>query len=132
MNSSSPSNSTPPAHPPAIHPTAIGQIRADQLAERMTVLVAPLQLIDVREPEEVAIAALDRFTVRPLSTFAEWSEAFLTEFDPHTETIVMCHHGIRSAYFCQWLHRQGFTNVKNLVGGIDAYSVAIDPTLHRY
>ena len=98
----------------------------------MKVLVAPLQLIDVREPDEVAIAALDTFTVLPLSSFAEWSGPFLTEFNPHTETIVMCHHGIRSAYFCQWLQHQGFTNVKNLVGGIDAYSVAIDPSLRRY
>lgn len=112
--------------------TQIGQIRADQLAERMAILVSPLQLIDVREPEEVAIAAIEQFTVLPFSTFAEWSESFLTEFNPHTETIVMCHHGIRSAYFCQWLQRQGFTNVKNLVGGIDAYSLSIDPTVPRY
>ena len=122
MNSSVSSNSTQP----------FGQIRADQLAERMQVLVSPLQLIDVREPDEVAIAAIENFTVLPLSSFAEWSEAFLTEFDPHTETIVMCHHGIRSAYFCQWLQHQGFTNVKNLVGGIDAYSLGVDATLRRY
>ncbi|MEM9216769.1 MAG: rhodanese-like domain-containing protein [Cyanobacteria bacterium P01_F01_bin.150] len=98
----------------------------------MAVLVAPLQLIDVREPNEVAIAAVEGFTVLPLSTFEEWSEAFLTNFDPHTETVVMCHLGMRSAYFCQWLQHQGFTNVKNLVGGIDAYSLAVDPTVRRY
>ena len=113
-------------------PAPIGQMRADQLSERMAVLVAPLQLIDVRELEEVSIAAIDGFTIWPLSTFAEWSGAFLTEFDPHTETIVMCHHGVRSAYFCQWLQHQGFTNVKNLVGGIDAYSIAVDRNLRRY
>ena len=126
MNSSV--NSAQPMNPPQ----PMGQIRADELAERMKVMVAPLQLIDVREPDEVAIAAIESFTVLPLSAFAEWSEAFLTEFDPHTETIVMCHHGIRSAYFCQWLQHQGFTNVKNLVGGIDAYRVAVDPSLRRY
>lgn len=110
----------------------MGQIRADEFAERLQILVSPLQLIDVREPEEVEIASIQGFVVLPLSTFAEWSGPVLQELDPNIETIVMCHHGIRSAYFCQWLQNQGFTNVKNLVGGIDAYSVAIDPSLRRY
>ena len=131
-SNSTSSHSTQAGSPDAIDKAPIGDIRADQLAERMAVLVAPLQLLDVREPNEVAIAAINGFTVLPLSTFEEWSEAFLANFDPHIETVVMCHLGMRSAYFCQWLQHQGFTNVKNLVGGIDAYSLAVDPTVRRY
>jgi rhodanese-related sulfurtransferase len=91
-----------------------------------------LQLVDVREPEEVAIARLESFDILPLSQFAEWADSIATRFDPHAETIVMCHHGIRSAQMCQWLSHQGFTNVKNVAGGIDAYSLLIDPTVPQY
>ena len=113
-------------------PQPIAQMRVDELAERLKILVAPVQLIDVREAEEVAIASLNNFIHLPMSEFAEWSGPVLETLDPHQETIVMCHHGIRSAYLCQWLQHQGFTNVKNLVGGIDAYAIAIDPSLRRY
>jgi rhodanese-related sulfurtransferase len=91
-----------------------------------------LQLVDVREPEELAIAQLEGFTNLPLSQFAEWSSQIQDRLDPHTQTIVMCHHGMRSAQMCQWLINQGFTNVKNLVGGIDAYSDVIDASLPQY
>jgi rhodanese-related sulfurtransferase len=91
-----------------------------------------LQLIDVREPDEAAIAAVAGFTLYPLSQFGQWSESILTQLDPHQETIVMCHHGVRSAQMCQWLISQGFTQVKNLAGGIDSYSNLVDPTVPRY
>jgi rhodanese-related sulfurtransferase len=91
-----------------------------------------LQLIDVREPDEVATARIDGFTHLPLSQFAEWSGQIRSQFDPNLETIVLCHHGVRSAQMCQWLHQQGFTHLKNVSGGIDAYSIAVDPTVPRY
>lgn len=91
-----------------------------------------LQLIDVREPSELAIASLDGFMNLPLSQFEQWSEQVPTLLDPHAETIVMCHHGMRSAQMCQWLAHQGFTNVKNLAGGIAAYANQIDPSVPQY
>lgn len=91
-----------------------------------------LQFVDVREPEELAIAQLEGFTHLPLSQFGQWSGKIQDYLDPHTETIVMCHHGMRSAQMCYWLMQQGFTNVKNLVGGIDAYSEVVDSTVPRY
>ncbi len=91
-----------------------------------------LQLLDVREPEEIAIASLPGFETLSLSAFAQWSDQIKTRFDPHTETLVLCHHGVRSAQMCQWLQNQGFTNVKNVVGGIDAYSLLVDPKVARY
>ncbi len=90
------------------------------------------QLVDVREPEEVEIAFIPGFENLPLSQYADWADQVTTRFDPHAETIVMCHHGIRSAQMCQWLLAQGFTDVKNLAGGIDAYSIHVDPTIPQY
>lgn len=91
-----------------------------------------IQLIDVREPEEVAIAHLPQFTVLPLSQFQQWATQISTRFDPDRETVVMCHHGIRSAQMCQWLLQQGFSRVKNVSGGIDAYAIKIDRNIARY
>ena len=93
---------------------------------------ASLQLIDVRERDEVEIAAIEPFEVLPLSEFPQWSQEILSRLDLDAETIVMCHHGMRSAQLCQWLIAQGFTNVKNVMGGIDAYTRLVDPTLSRY
>lgn len=91
-----------------------------------------LQLVDVREPHEVATASVDGFINLPLSEFAQWSDQIHSRLDTDKETLVMCHHGMRSAQMCQWLLRQGFTNVKNIAGGIDAYSVMVDETVPRY
>lgn len=91
-----------------------------------------LQLVDVRESMEVEIAHLPNFQVFSLSEFPTWSKNITTSLDPHKETLVLCHHGVRSAQMCQWLVTQGFSQVKNIVGGIDAYSSAVDPSVPRY
>jgi len=115
------------------YPAAIPEMSVEELAQR---LAAPttelLQLLDVREPEEVAIAHLAEFANLPLSAFSAWSHKIASDLDPHVETIVMCHHGIRSAQMCQWLLHQGFTDVKNVSGGIDAYALKVDPGIPRY
>lgn len=116
----------------SFHPQPVVQISAQDLANRMAAAGDRLQLIDVREPEELAIVKLEGFANLPLSQFAEWSEQIQTRFDPHTETIVLCHHGVRSGQMCHWLSNQGFTQVKNVSGGIEAYAVQVDPTLPRY
>lgn len=110
----------------------IPQISVEDLATLMASGTESLQLVDVREPQEVAIASLQGFENLPLSEFAEWSSDIHSRFDPDTETIVICHHGIRSAQMCQWLLSNGFTSVKNVAGGIDAYSMLVDPTVPRY
>ena len=112
---------------------SLAQINVEELAHRLQSSSSEqLQLIDVREPEEVAIAQITGFEILPLSQFADWAEQIHQRFDPEAETLVMCHHGIRSAQMCQWLSQQGFTNVKNVAGGIDAYAAVVDPTLIRY
>lgn len=90
------------------------------------------QFIDVREPQELDLAQVAGFQNLPLSEFGEWSGNILTILDPEQETLVMCHHGMRSAQMCQWLMSQGFTNVKNVAGGIDAYAQLVDSSVPRY
>jgi rhodanese-related sulfurtransferase len=90
------------------------------------------QLIDVREPDELAIASLEGFVNLPLSQFSTWSESIHTQFEAHKATAVLCHHGMRSAQMCGWLAQQGFTQLHNITGGIDAYSVVVDRSVPRY
>ncbi|GAQ88539.1 hypothetical protein KFL_004370090 [Klebsormidium nitens] len=89
-----------------------------------------VQLMDVREPHEVEKSSLPGFKVYPLSKFGEWAPAL--DLDPKKETIVMCHHGMRSLQAATWLVQQGFKDVKNLTGGIDYYSKTVDPTVPQY
>lgn len=110
----------------------IPQISVQELASRMAQSQEDLQLIDVREPEEIAIAHIEGFIYLPLSAYAEWSNQIHEQLDLHAETLVICHHGMRSAQMCQWLVNQGFTNVKNIAGGIDAYSELVDPSIAQY
>ena len=111
---------------------SIIQITVQELAQRLTGDRQDLQLIDVRERDEVEIASIKDFTIMPLSEYEEWAGDFKKNFEPDAETLVLCHHGMRSAQMCQWLINQGFTNVKNIDGGIDAYAYAIDPTMAKY
>lgn len=111
---------------------SVDQISVQAFAERLQEPQPPLQLIDVREPQEIAIARIEGFQAFPLSEFAEWSSVICDQLDPNLETVVMCHHGMRSAQMCHWLAQQGFSHVKNLQGGIDAYAAAIDPQIPRY
>lgn len=110
----------------------IPEITVETLAARLTDLSETCQLLDVRESQELDISTLEGFQHWPLSRFGQWSTQIHTLLDPHQETIVLCHHGLRSAQMCQWLLREGFTNVMNVAGGIDAYAVRIDPSLMRY
>ena len=107
-------------------------ISVEELAVRLADRERELQLIDVREPAEVAIAALAGFVILPLSQFESWADTIKDRFNPEAETLVICHHGVRSEQMCQWLLQIGFTNVKNIAGGIDSYSLSVDPNLPRY
>jgi rhodanese-related sulfurtransferase len=109
-----------------------GTISVQVLAKQLAESTAKIQLVDVREPEEIAIAYIPGFEVLPLSQFEHWSTRILVDFDPEIETLVLCHHGMRSAQMCAWLVRQGFSNVKNISGGIAAYSELVDRSMPRY
>ena len=110
---------------------SIPEIDANQLAIKLGEAES-LQLIDVRERNEFAIAQIPGFDLYPLSEFDRWSSKMLTNLSPDAETIVMCHYGVRSAQLAQWLAMRGFSNVHNLMGGIDAYSRFVDNGVNLY
>lgn len=89
---------------------------------------ADIVLLDVREPEELALAQLPGAVHIPMGDVP----SRLHELDPEKEIIVMCHHGIRSASVAQFLARRDFEHVVNLAGGIDAWSLSVDPGVPRY
>jgi rhodanese-related sulfurtransferase len=88
----------------------------------------PIALVDVREPWEYAKARIEGAILIPLATLPH----SLDKLDRNAEIVCYCHHGMRSADATTFLLQQGFKNVKNLVGGIDAWSVHIDPAVPRY
>jgi rhodanese-related sulfurtransferase len=108
------------------------EITVTELATKLADVDRVYQLVDVREPHELELAALPGFINLPLSEHAEWSPEIYTRLDKDLETLVLCHHGMRSAQMCQWLVVQGFTNVSNVIGGIDAYSYQVDGSLPKY
>jgi rhodanese-related sulfurtransferase len=85
-------------------------------------------ILDVREPAEIAIAPFPGATHIPMGDIP----SRLTELDPDRETVVVCHHGVRSAQVAMYLARMGFERVLNLTGGIDAWSESADPSTPRY
>lgn len=86
-----------------------------------------LRLLDVREPWEFALSRIEGSELIPLGELPHRA----SELDPTAETVVICHHGIRSAHVTRALDQAGFENVLNLEGGLDAYS-EIDDSIPRY
>jgi rhodanese-related sulfurtransferase len=107
------------------------QISVQELAQKMA-SGEGVQLVDVREVEELERAQIAGFVNLPLSDYESWQGDIHRRLEPDVETLILCHHGMRSAQMCQWLMAQGFTNVKNISGGIDAYSIYVDPSIAQY
>jgi len=93
-------------------------------------------LLDVRELNELDYAKLDdhRLEVTPMSRLAQEGPDALSESakTQSAEIYVLCHHGTRSAQVTGWLAQQGWTNVKSVRGGIDAYARQIDQSVGFY
>lgn len=107
----------------------MNQISAVGLQERLGVSPSP-HLLDVREPHEHDLARLPDASLIPLGQLAERvGEIELWKTDP---VVVYCHHGIRSQHAIAFLSSVGFTDLTNLEGGIDAWSVLVDPEVARY
>jgi adenylyltransferase/sulfurtransferase len=87
-----------------------------------------IQLVDVREPWEHAAVHLAGARLLPLSSLS----AGVGGLDPTATTVLYCHHGARSRAAAAWLVDHGFRDVWNLEGGIDRWSLEVDPSLPRY
>jgi rhodanese-related sulfurtransferase len=105
----------------------VEELSAKEAAARLAGPDAP-ELIDVREPMEHRIACIDGAQLMPLSEAQTW----LNTLDPAKAYVFVCHSGIRSMNVAQYLKRQGFDRVYNLRGGIQAWSLEVDPSVPRY
>ena len=101
-------------------------ISAGELRERLDAGDRPA-LLDVREPWEFGLARLEGSKLIPMGEISER----VSELDPAAETVVICHHGTRSAYVTRALTRAGFRRVLNLEGGLDAYA-DVEASVPRY
>jgi monothiol glutaredoxin len=86
-----------------------------------------VELVDVRTEEERAIATIAGFRLLDQA----YHDALLSG-DRATPIVFQCHHGIRSQNAAEYFRREGFRNLYNLRGGIDAWSVLVDPSVARY
>ena len=87
-----------------------------------------LLLVDVREPWEFDICKIVGATLIPMGTVP----ANLQALDSDDEIIVYCHRGMRSLDVAVWLRGQGVAQAKSLAGGIERWSLEIDPNVPRY
>jgi rhodanese-related sulfurtransferase len=90
----------------------------------------PLTLLDCREQDEYEYVHLEGAKLIPMHELPQR----LGELGDDTarRVIVYCHHGQRSLMVAQWLRAQGWRDAQSMAGGIDAWSLHIDPTRPRY
>mgnify|MGYP006168427469 FL=1 len=105
------------------------QISPAQLAQRLSDAQQPAPLLlDVREPWELEICRIEGSVAMPMGSVP----ARFPELDRERETVVICHHGGRSAQVCMFLERQGFSSVINLAGGVAGWAAQVDPRMAQY
>ena len=85
-------------------------------------------LLDVREPWEFELCRIDGSRLMPMGSVLQR----LVELQPDDEVVVICHHGVRSFHVARLLEQNGFTQVVNLSGGVDAWARQIDPAMATY
>ncbi|MDQ2775037.1 MAG: rhodanese-like domain-containing protein [Acidobacteriota bacterium] len=88
-------------------------------------------LIDVREPEEVAISQLQGSVLIPMQSVPGEFQR-IEALGDESDLAVLCHHGVRSLNVVAWLRQRGIENCFSVAGGIDRWSIEIDPAIPRY
>ena len=104
----------------------VKQISATEL-KAMLESGEPLELVDVRTEAERAIASIEGSRLLD----REYGD-YILGLDRDRTLVFQCHHGIRSQAAAEYCAHEGFKNVYNLVGGIDAWSLTVDPSVPRY
>ncbi len=90
-----------------------------------------LHLIDVREPHEFAQARIEGAELIPMRTVPAALQSLDARAD-EAPLIAYCHHGVRSLNVVNWLREQGIEACQSMTGGIDAWSLMVDPAVPRY
>ena len=106
----------------------IRQLTVLELKARLDQGNRDFTLVDVREPWELNICSMPDAISVPMRAIP----ARYLELPKDQEIVVMCHHGVRSQQVANYLERQGFTRLNNLVGGINAWAHEIDPKMPTY
>lgn len=117
----------PVSRPARPAPAAIPEVDAAALAAELASAAPPL-LLDVREPWEADLVAIPGSRLIPLHELGGRAG----ELDPEASVVVYCHLGVRSRLAAEHLAAIGFADVRNLAGGIDAWSRTVDPSTERY
>lgn len=103
------------------------EISPRQLKERLD-RGENILLVDVREPHEYAICQIEGAKLIPMGSIP----ANLQKLDADEDVVCYCHHGMRSLDVANWLRAQGIKSAKSMAGGIDRWSIEIDPAVPRY
>lgn len=104
------------------------EFSARQLQEHLASTDSDPLLVDVREPWEFRICRIEGSQLIPMGQLVN----ALPALDPQRETVVICHHGIRSRQVARYLDYQGFSNVINLSGGVEQWARDIDHEMATY
>jgi rhodanese-related sulfurtransferase len=104
------------------------ELRPAEVAEKLKQKSSRVMLLDVREPNERELAAIEPSLHIPMRDVPQR----LSELPPDREIIVYCHGGTRSAMIAGFLEGKGYRDVANMSGGIDAWSRTVDPKVPRY
>ncbi|MGA3188326.1 MAG: rhodanese-like domain-containing protein [Bryobacteraceae bacterium] len=106
------------------------EITASEVKRRMDA-GEKLHLIDVREPNEFAMARIKGSELIPMRQVPGELQMLEGRAD-EAPLIVFCHHGVRSLNVVNWLRQQGLDACQSMAGGIDAWSLVVDPSVPRY
>ncbi|MGA8710331.1 MAG: rhodanese-like domain-containing protein [Thermoplasmata archaeon] len=106
----------------------VTEMEPTEAARRLKATPDRVLLLDVREPFEREVAVIQPSLHIPMNEIPERVE----EIPKDRELIVYCHGGSRSMMVAGYLQSRGFKSVANLSGGIDAWSVEVDPSVPRY
>ena len=107
-------------------PASIRQLSAPDL-KAMIDSGSPFELVDVRTQDERAIARIEGSSLLDQACHDR-----LLGLDRNTAIVFQCHHGIRSQSAAEYFSREGFRNLYNLQGGIEAWSQLVDHSVPRY
>jgi adenylyltransferase/sulfurtransferase len=105
----------------------VDEITSQDLKMRMDRNDRPV-LVDVRDDWETKLCRLENALHIPMEELEFRAE----ELNQQDEIVVYCHHGVRSAAVADYLRRLGFTRVRNLAGGLDAWAATVDRSMRRY
>lgn len=99
-----------------------------ELKQHLAAVDEPPLLLDVREPWEFGVCNISGSQLLPMGQIP----MALRDLDPARQTVVICHHGVRSFQVARYLEHAGFKDVINLRGGVDAWAKEVDNTMAKY